>query len=42
MCDIYIDGAKIQSMDFSNAGWNWDSPTNIVDKELIKLICKKK
>ncbi len=42
MCDIYIDGAKIQSMDYSNAGWIWDSPNNIVDKELIKLICNKK
>ncbi len=41
-CDIYIDGAKIQSMDYSNAGWIWDSPNNIVDKKLIRLICKKK
>lgn len=41
-CDIYIDDAKIQSMDYSNAGWIWDSPNNIVDKKLIRLICKKK
>jgi len=42
MSELYINGTKIQSMDFSNAGWRWTSPSNIVDKKLIKLICKKK
>ena len=42
MSELYINGAKTQGMDFSNAGWIWSSPSNIVDKKLIKLICKKK
>ena len=38
---IYINGTKVQSMDFSKYGWVWVSPKNNVDRKLLNLVCKK-
>lgn len=42
MSDVYINGNKTQSMDFSKAGWVWLPTKNSVDKKLLNLVCTKK
>ena len=38
---IYINGSKVQSMDFSKYGWTWFPPKNSVDRKLLNLFCEK-
>lgn len=39
--DVYIRDRKIQSFDFSRAGWVWFPPRNAAENKLITIICKK-